>query len=71
MPVVAGDLLIPRPSTAQVVLKGVSSGGGELRLGWGWPLVVLDYAVLPGDRPLLSRIGLGLRLWLRLGRGKD
>lgn len=30
MPVVAGDLLIACPSTAQVVLKGVSGGGGEL-----------------------------------------
>lgn len=54
VPVVTGDLLIARPSTAQVVLKGVSSGGGELRLGWRWPLVVLDDTVLPGNCPLLG-----------------
>lgn len=71
VPVVAGDLLIPCPSTAQVVLKGVSGGGGELRLGRRRPLVVLDDTVLPGDRPLLCRIGLGLRLRLWLRRGKD
>lgn len=53
VPVVAGNLLIARPPTAQVVLKGVSGGGGELRLGRRWPLVVLDDTVLPGHCPLL------------------
>lgn len=54
MPVVAGDLLIACPSTAQVVLKGVSGGGGKLRLGRRWPLVVLDDTILPGHCPLLG-----------------
>lgn len=71
MPVVGGNLLVTRPSTAEVVLKGVGSRGRELGLSWRGPLVVLDNAVLPGNSPFLSRIGLGLGLRLRLGRGKD
>lgn len=67
MPVVGGDLLVPRPSTAEVVLEGVGSRGRELRLSWRGPLVVLNNAVLPGNGPFLSRIGLGLGLRLGLG----
>lgn len=71
MPVVGGNLLVPRPSTAEVVLKRVGSGGRKLRLSRRGPLVVLDYTVLPGHGPLLSRVGLRLRLRLGLGRRKD
>ena len=67
VPVMGGNLLVPRPSTAEVVLKGVGSRGRELRLSWRGPLVVLDDAVLTGYSPLLSRVGLGLRLRLGLG----
>lgn len=70
VPVMAGDLLIARPSAAEVVLQGVGGGGRELRLRRRGPLVVLDDAVLPGHGPLLSRVGLGLGLSLRLGRGE-
>lgn len=68
MPVVGGDLLVPRPPTAQVVLEGVGSRRRELRLGRRGPLVVFDDTVLSGDGPFL-RVGLGLGLGL--GRGED
>lgn len=70
MPVVSGDLLVPGPSTAEVVLQGVGCRGRQLGLGWRRPLVVLDDAVLSRYGPFLGRVGLGLGLGLRLGRGK-
>lgn len=60
-------LLVSCPSTAEVVLEGMSSRGGELGLSRCGTLVVLNDAVLSGYSPLLSRVGLGLGLWLWLG----
>lgn len=70
MSVVSGNLLVPSASTAEIVLKGVGRRGRELGLGWRRSLVVLDDAVLSRYGPLLGRVGLGLALRLRLGRGK-
>lgn len=67
MSVVRGDLLVACASTAEVVLQGVGSRGGQLWLRGRGPLVVLDDTVLSGNSSLLSRVGLGLGLGLRLG----
>lgn len=67
MSVMGGDLLVARPTTAEVVLKGVGSRGRELGLRRRGPLVVLDNTVLSGHGSLLSRVGLGLGLRLGLG----
>lgn len=67
MPVMSGNLLVSRPTTAEVVLKGVGSRGRELRLRWRGPLVVLNNTVLSRHGSLLSRVGLGLGLRLGLG----
>lgn len=66
MSVMGGDLLVSCPSTAEVVLEGMSSRRRKLGLRGGGPLVVLDDTVLSGNGPLLSRVGLGLGLRLRL-----
>lgn len=58
MSVVGGYLLISCPSTAEVVLEGMSSRRGELGLRRCGPLVVFDDTVLSGNSSLLSRVGL-------------
>lgn len=60
--VVGGYLLVSCPSATEVVLEGMSSRRGELGLRGCGPLVVLDDTVLSGNGPLLSRVGLRLRL---------